>query len=123
MTTKDKILEILDNTDRQGIDEVMDWLKGSGFFMAPASTNFHGNYEGGLADHSLNVYTAAMRLRATALSLNPSLEEQLPEDSIAITTLLHDVCKADVYKEVKKKTFPLVTERKVSSSCSVWDWI
>ena len=39
MTTKDKILEILDNTDRQGIDEVMDWLKGSGFFMAPASTN------------------------------------------------------------------------------------
>ncbi len=103
MTTKDKILEILDKTDRQGIDEVMDWLKGSGFFMAPASTNFHGNYEGGLADHSLNVYTAAMRLRATALSLNPSLEEQLPEDSIAIATLLHDVCKADVYKEVKKK--------------------
>jgi hypothetical protein len=44
-----------------------------------------------------------MRLRAMALSLNPSLEEQLPEDSIAIATLLHDVCKADVYKEVKKK--------------------
>ena len=71
--------------------------------MAPASTNFHGNYEGGLADHSLNVYTAAMRLRATALSLNPSLEEELPEDSIAIASLLHDVCKADVYMEVKKK--------------------
>ena len=94
MTTKDKILELLDATDRQGIDEVMEWLQGSGFFMAPASTNFHGNYEGGLADHSLNVYTAAMRLRSTALSLNPSLEEQLPEDSVAIATLLHDICKA-----------------------------
>ncbi len=103
MTTKDKILELLDATDREGIDEVMDWLKGSGFFNAPASTNFHGNYEGGLADHSLNVYTAAMRLRSTALSLNPSLEEYLPEDSVAIATLLHDICKADVYKEATKK--------------------
>ena len=82
MTTKDKILELLDATDRQGIDEVMEWLRGSAFFLAPASTNFHGNYEGGLADHSLNVYTAAMRLRATALSLNPALEADLPEDSM-----------------------------------------
>jgi len=103
MTTKDKILELLDATDREGIDEVMDWLKRSKFFIAPASTNFHGNYEGGLADHSLNVYTAAMRLRSTALSLNPSLEEYLPEDSVAIATLLHDICKADVYKEAVKK--------------------
>lgn len=103
MTTKEKILELLDKTDRQGIDEVMDWLKSSGFFTAPASTNFHGNYEGGLAEHSFNVYTAAMRLRATALSLNPSLEDELPEDSVIIATLLHDVCKADVYKEVTKK--------------------
>ena len=103
MTTKDKILELLDATDREGIDEVMDWLKGSNFFSAPASTNFHGNYEGGLADHSLNVYTAAMRLRSTALALNPSLEKSLPEDSVAIATLLHDICKADIYKDTTKK--------------------
>lgn len=103
MTTKEKILDILNNTDREGIDEVMEWLKGSGFFEAPASTVFHGNYEGGLAEHSLNVYVAAMRLRATALSLNPALEEALPEDSVAIAALLHDICKADVYKEVTKK--------------------
>ena len=51
MTTKDKILEILDKTDRQGIDEVMDWLQASGFFTAPASTNFHGNYEGILSTY------------------------------------------------------------------------
>lgn len=99
MTIKEKILGLLDATDRQGIDEVMEWLKGSGFFEAPASTKFHGNYEGGLAEHSLNVYTAAMRLRSTALSLNPSLEEQLPEDSVTIASLLHDVCKADIYRE------------------------
>lgn len=102
MSTKEKILDLLDKTDRQGIDEVMDWLKSSGFFEAPASTHFHGNYEGGLAEHSLNVYTAAMRLRATAISLNPSLEDQLPEDSVTIATLLHDVCKSDVYKTAVK---------------------
>ena len=103
MTTKDKILDLLDKTDRQGIDEVMDWLKGAGLFTAPESTHLDGNYEGGLAEHSLNVYTAAMRLRSTALSLTPSLEEQLPEDSVAIATLLHDICKADIYVEATKK--------------------
>lgn len=103
MSTKEEILKLLDATDREGIDEVMDWMNQSDFFVAPASTNFHGNYEGGLAEHSLNVYTAAMRLCATAVSLNPSLEERLPQDSIAIATLLHDICKADVYKETKKK--------------------
>ena len=97
MTTKDKILDLLDKTDRQGIDEVMDWLKGSGFFTAPASTHFHGNYEGGLAEHSLNVYTAAMRLRSTALSLTPSLEEQLPEEKAAVLQRKIDAIDAILY--------------------------
>lgn len=103
MSLKEKFLELLDKTDRQGIDEVMDWLKTNGFFEAPASVNHHGNYEGGLAEHSYNVYTAAMRLRATALSLNPSLEEQLPEESVILASLLHDVCKTDIYKLGTKK--------------------
>ncbi|MBQ7280233.1 MAG: HD domain-containing protein [Bacteroidales bacterium] len=103
MDYKKEILERLDAIDRQGIDEVMDWLQSSDFFFAPASTAFHGNYEGGLAEHSWNVYTVAMRLRAVAVSLNPSIEQQLEPDSIAIATLLHDVCKADIYKEAVKK--------------------
>lgn len=102
MSLKETILDLLDKTDRQGIDEVMSWLTTSGFFEVPASTNFHGNYEGGLAEHSFNVYTAAMRLRSTALSLNPSLEDQLPEDSVVLASLLHDVCKSDIYKTTVK---------------------
>lgn len=103
MSKKNKILELLDATDRQGIDEVMDWMQKSDFFFAPASTAFHGNYEGGLAEHSLNVYTAAMQLRSAAIRLNPSLDEALPEDSVTIATLTHDICKADIYKVAKKK--------------------
>lgn len=102
MSLKEKILDLLDKTDRQGIDEVMAWLSDNGFFEAPASVNHHGNYEGGLAEHSYNVYTAAMRLRATAVSLNPALDEELPEDSIVLAALLHDVCKTDIYKTATK---------------------
>lgn len=103
MSLREKIIELLDKTDRQGIDEVMDWLSRNGFYEAPASVNHHGNYEGGLAEHSYNVCMAAMRLRATALSLNPALEEELPEDSIILASLLHDVCKTDIYKQATKK--------------------
>ena len=103
MTIKENILELLRTINRQGIDKVIDWLKDSDFFEAPASTNFHGNYEGGLAEHSFNVYQAAIQLREAALKLNPTLEPQLPTDSIIIASLLHDVCKVDVYKTRQRK--------------------
>ena len=103
MTIKENILELLRTINRQGMDKVIDWLKDSDFFVAPASTNFHGNYEGGLAEHSFNVYQAAIQLREAALKLNPTLEPQLPTDSIIIASLLHDVCKVDVYKIRQRK--------------------
>lgn len=102
MSLKEKILDLLDKTEREGIDNVMQYLCSSDFFTAPASTSFHGNYERGLAEHSYNVYIAAMRLRATAISLNPDMEKQLPEDSVTLAALLHDVCKIDIYKNVVK---------------------
>ena len=37
------------------------------------------------------------------LEMKPELKEHLPEDSVVISTLLHDVCKADIYKEAIKK--------------------
>lgn len=40
---------------RDGINDLMDWLGSTDFFEAPASTRFHGSYEGGLCQHSLNV--------------------------------------------------------------------
>lgn len=50
-------------------------------------------------EHSMNVYNAALMLREQAIKFRPELEEQLPLDSIAICTLLHDTCKTDIYKE------------------------
>ena len=63
----------------------------------------HYAYPGGLLDHSLNVYDAAMNTREWVVRERPDLESLLPSDSIAIAALLHDVCKADFYELVRKK--------------------
>ena len=51
-----EIIELLQETERPGIEKLVSWLDHSNFFTSPASTMFHGNYEGGLAAHSYEVY-------------------------------------------------------------------
>ena len=53
---KEEFLNLLKTVQREGIDKLISYLKKTDFFKAPASTRFHGNYEGGLLEHSLNVY-------------------------------------------------------------------
>lgn len=77
---------------REGIDELIDWLEKSDFFYAPASTRFHGNYAGGLLEHSLNVYDCLkMLIKANNI-------KNITEETIAIVSLFHDICKANYYK-------------------------
>lgn len=64
-----------------------------GFFDAPASTKYHGDYPGGLAEHSLQV---ARNLMMLTKSLNLKWED---ESSPILVGLLHDICKCDLYKE------------------------
>ena len=94
---KERFISLLKGTARQGVDNVIAMLEKEGFFTAPASTKFHLNTEGGLLEHSLNVYDAAMMLKADMVKVNPSIEKDLPDDSIVLSTLLHDVCKSDIY--------------------------
>ena len=96
---KDNFRGILQSTNRTGIEKVLQKLDELGFFEAPASTKFHLSCKGGLLEHSMNVYEAAVMLREQAVKERPELEELLPMDSVAICTLLHDTCKADIYKE------------------------
>ena len=91
--------EILSNTGRKGIDIVISMLEELGFFEAPASSRFHLACKGGLAEHSMNVYEAAVMLREQIIRMKPELEVQLSLESVAICALLHDVCKIDIYKE------------------------
>lgn len=93
---------LLLETRREGIENVVEQLRNTGFFNAPASTVFHGNYAGGLTDHSLNVCKVALELRDLMVGLQPELAPALPRESVILSALLHDVCKADVYKEEEK---------------------
>lgn len=97
--SKEQFIEVLSGTGRKGIDQVLAKLDELGFFEAPASTKFHLSCKGGLLEHSMNVYEATFMLREQVVKTRPELKDLLPMDSVAICTLLHDVCKTDIYKE------------------------
>ncbi len=103
MDYKQEFLQLLRSTGREDIDYLVEDLEDLGFFKAPASTRFHLNSEGGLVEHSVNVCHVALKLRETLVAMDDTLREQLPVDSVIIASLLHDVCKADIYKSVTKK--------------------
>ena len=97
MTAKERFIEIYNQTiTREGADKLLDFLlNGSDFFTAPASTRYHGAHEGGLVEHSLNVYDC---LKDMLERLKERYGIEYPEESIAIAGLLHDICKVNFYK-------------------------
>ena len=80
---KEEIIKLLKSTNREGIDKVIEFMEKSDFFTAPASTRFHGAYEGGLAAHSFKVY------EILKYKIENNIEDiQVPEESIIISALL-----------------------------------
>ena len=106
-----KFKEMLLSTKRVGMENVIEKLEKLGFFKAPASTKFHLNYEGGLLEHSMNVCNMALELRELIIRKKEELHDALPKESVIIAALLHDVCKADIYK-------PAIKRQK--NECGVW---
>lgn len=100
---KQEFIDMLRSTGREGMEDTIAEIEELGFFEAPASSKFHLNEEGGLVQHSLNVCKCALAVRESMLQMDDSLLEYLPKDSVIIASLLHDVCKADIYKKVMKK--------------------
>ena len=91
---KNRFLSTLrEKVERSGIEDLIQWIEASDFFTAPASTRFHGNYDGGLCEHSLNVYDclSGMASRYPDVDISP--------ESIAICSLTHDLCKCRFYKK------------------------
>ena len=100
-TTKEIIIQLLETTKRPGIVDLIRYLESSDFFTAPASTRFHGCYEGGLADHCLNVYNCLVFLTENLKDSDYVLPE-VKDDSIILVSLLHDLCKVNTYQPVQK---------------------
>lgn len=99
---KAQFCNLLKSTKRTGVDQVIVGLDKLGFFTAPASSRHHLAEEGGLLTHSLNVFVQARVIRDAEVKLKPELSDRLPEDGIIIAALLHDVCKAEIYKPCMK---------------------
>lgn len=97
MTPKEEFIQIYnENIKRNGADKLLEFLLKSDFFTAPSSTRFHGCHEGGLVQHSLNVYYCLKDYLS-----RPRTKElygmDYSEETIAIVALLHDVCKVNFY--------------------------
>lgn len=101
MTKKEEFISLYQSRiTREGADKLLEYLDSpqSDFFTAPASTRFHGSYEGGLLEHSLNVYYCLYDY------LNRDRVKEMyniscSEESIAIVSLLHDLCKINCYQK------------------------
>lgn len=93
---------------RSGSDKLLEWLKKSDFFTAPASTRYHLSEPGGLVTHSIHVYERLRDLyiaekdrevKKNGTDENAStceLSDQ-EEETLAICGLLHDACKINFY--------------------------
>lgn len=85
MSKKEEFKSIVEKKiQRDGIKDLMEWLETTDFYTAPASTKFHNDHEGGLVEHSINVYNYLM---ASPIAGNYSAE------TLAIVSLFHDLCK------------------------------
>lgn len=107
---RDRFLKIFDSEigEREGKEALREWLLSDecDFFTAPASTKYHGNYDGGLCEHSIDVYEMAVRLeemyrediRKQYLVLNRPYDRGRFMESLAVAALFHDLCKVNFYK-------------------------
>ena len=102
MNARDRFIEIFKSKiKRDGADKLLEYIISSDFFVAPASAKYHSAYEGGLLDHSLNVYDCLVAyldrdVAKSKYGLNYT------DETIAIVSLLHDLCKTNVYKVSKR---------------------
>lgn len=114
MNARDKFIEIFKSKiKREGADKLLDFIcsPSSDFFTAPASARYHSAYEGGLCEHSINVYECLVAyldrdVARTKYNLNYS------DESVAIVALLHDLCKMNIYK---------VSYRNAKNEQGVWE--
>ena len=111
---KDKFVEIYkENITRPGSDRLLDYLlsDSSDFFTAPASTRYHGSYEGGLCEHSIHVYEC-LKNYLERERVKDEYNLDFSDETIAIVSLLHDLCKVNLYR---------ISYRNAKNEMGVWE--
>ena len=99
MSAKDEFIQIYQqNISRPGADKLLNYLcsETCDFFTAPSSTRFHGSYEGGLVEHSINVYHC-LKDYLERERVMQQYNINCSDETIAVVSLLHDLCKINFY--------------------------
>lgn len=81
---------------REGADKLLAFLESSDFFTAPASSRFHNSVEGGLCQHSLNVFYCLQDF-LEGVYFKQVFGFSYSDETVAVAALLHDLCKIDNY--------------------------
>lgn len=98
----DKVEQLLTSVSRDGIEKLLAYIRKSDFYRAPASTRFHSCHDGGLLEHSLNVYACLKEKKESRIWAN--VFSEVDDESLVLIALLHDLCKSYMYTpEFKNK--------------------
>lgn len=87
--------DLLRSVDRQGVDKLIEFIRQTDFYSAPASTRYHSCHEGGLLEHTLNVYDC-LKAKENSCVWGDIIKDA-GEETVILTSLLHDLCKANYY--------------------------
>ncbi len=101
MDSKERFVELYKKyIQRDGSDKLLAYLLSDkcDFFEAPASTRYHLSSPGGLCTHSLNVYDC-LKEYLNRPYVKDVFKLEYSEETIAIVSLLHDLCKINCYKK------------------------
>lgn len=105
---KQRFMELCnEHIHRDGLDKVLAYLEKSDFYIAPSSSRFHLNEDGGLCLHSINVFEAACKIynemaKPAIMDGTSPFTEEVSMESIAIATLFHDLCKIKLYHKADR---------------------
>lgn len=116
----EKFEAMLTQYNRPGMDKLIEYIRKSDFYTAPASTRFHSCHEGGLLEHSLNV--ADCLLKKLDNPVWADILNEVGQESIIISALLHDICKSNFYVVELKNKKVYSDHGKKSDSNGRYDW-
>ena len=96
LKNKEEFINLLRSINRDGVEDLINYLDTkSDFFVAPASTKYHGVFKGGLCKHSLVVYDILKKLSVIYTELTG---QTIEDDSLKVVALCHDLSKVNTYE-------------------------
>ena len=92
---------------REGLDGLLAYLEQSDFYTAPSSKGYHLNEDGGLCQHSINVFRTLMTLydhivQPAIVGGKSAFTDEISTESLAISALFHDLCKVNIYHKAER---------------------